>query len=192
MYAGLVAPTLAAGRFRLRPFAMTDLDLIREASQDPYIPLITTVPVVFTDEQGRRFIERQWDRARQGTGYSFAIAEVATDRPVGQIGLWKTDLRDGRCSIGYWVAASERGRHAARHALAALTRWAFATLPVPRLELYVEPWNRASMRTAEAAGFRKEGLLRSWQEIGGERKDMFMYSLLPAEARQGARPAREK
>jgi RimJ/RimL family protein N-acetyltransferase len=90
------------------------------------------------------------------------------------------------------VAASERGRHAARHALAALTRWAFAALPVPRLELYVEPWNRASMRTAEAAGFRKEGLLRSWQEIGGERKDMFMFSLLPAEARQGARPAREK
>jgi [ribosomal protein S5]-alanine N-acetyltransferase len=192
MHESLVVPTLAAGPFRLRPFAMADLDLIREASQDPYIPLITTVPAAFTDEEGRRFIERQWDRARQGTGYSFAIAEVATDRPVGQIGLWKTNLRDGRCSIGYWVAASARGRHAARLALAALTRWAFAALPVPRLELYVEPWNRASIRTAEAAGFRKEGLLRSWQEIGGERKDMFMYSLLPAEARQGARPTRQK
>jgi [ribosomal protein S5]-alanine N-acetyltransferase len=118
MDAGLVVPTLAAGPFRLRPFAMTDLDLIREASQDPYIPLITTVPVAFTDEQGRRFIERQWDRARHGTGYSFAIAE--------------------------------------------------------------------------AAGFRKEGLLRSWQEVGGERKDMFMYSLLPAEVGRPARLTQEE
>jgi RimJ/RimL family protein N-acetyltransferase len=187
MYAGLVVPTLAAGPFRLRPFAMTDLDLIREASQDPYIPLITTVPAVFTHEEGRRFIERQWDRARQGTGYSFAIAEAATDRPVGQIGLWQTNLRDRRCSIGYWVAASARGHHAARQALKALTRWVFDALPVPRLELYVEPWNQASIRAAEGAGFRKEGLLRSWQEIGGERKDMFMFSLLPAEAPPGDR-----
>lgn len=47
-----------------------------------------------------------------------------------------------------------------------------------RLELYVEPWNEASWRTAEKAGFRREGLLRQYQEVGGERRDMFMYSLL--------------
>ena len=42
----------------------------------------------------------------------------------------------------------------------------------------MEPWNEASIRIAEQAGFRQEGLLRSWQEVGGERKDMLMYSLL--------------
>jgi RimJ/RimL family protein N-acetyltransferase len=44
--------------------------------------------------------------------------------------------------------------------------------------LYVEPWNVASIRTAEGAGFQREGLLRSWQEVGGVRKDMYMYSHL--------------
>ena len=59
-----MVPVLAAGPFRLRPFVMADLHLVREAAQDPYIPLITTVPAAFTDTEGQRFIERQWDRAR--------------------------------------------------------------------------------------------------------------------------------
>jgi RimJ/RimL family protein N-acetyltransferase len=42
----------------------------------------------------------------------------------------------------------------------------------------VEPWNEAAIRVAERAGFQQEGVLRSWQEVGGERKDMLMYSLL--------------
>ena len=61
------------------------------------------------------------------------------------------------------------------------TWWAHHELEVPRLELYVEPWNTASIRTAEGAGFRREGLLRGWQEVGGERKDMFMYARLSAD-----------
>jgi RimJ/RimL family protein N-acetyltransferase len=47
--------------------------------------------------------------------------------------------------------------------------------------LCVEPWNTASWTVAEKAGFHREGLLRSWQEISGTRRDMYMYSLLPAD-----------
>src|SRR5215469_3406295 len=68
--ATLTVPTLANGPFRLRPFGVGDLDLIREASDDPYIPVITTVPSVFSEDEGRRFVERQWSRAADGAGYS--------------------------------------------------------------------------------------------------------------------------
>ena len=47
---------------------------------------------------------------------------------------------------------------------------------IDRLELYVEPWNVASIRTAERARFRREGMLRSWRCVGGQPKDMYMYS----------------
>lgn len=46
------------------------------------------------------------------------------------------------------------------------------------MELYVEPWNEGSWKTAENCGYMREGLLRSWEEIGGVRKDMYMYSRL--------------
>ena len=178
MSEGLTVPALAAGPFRLRPFVLADLPLVREAAQDPYIPLITSVPAAFTETEGRRFIERQWDRARRGSGYSFAITDATTGRAIGNIGLWLHNIGAGRASVSYWVAAPARGRGAAGYALKTLTFWALGVLGIPRLELYVEPWNEASIRTAERAGFRQEGLLRSWQEVGGERKDMLMYSLL--------------
>jgi RimJ/RimL family protein N-acetyltransferase len=186
----LVVPVLSAGPFRLRPFRHDDLDVVREASQDPYIPLITTVPAVFTEDEGRRFIERQWSRAEQGTGYSFAVADAATDVAVGQAGLWLRDISQGWAEVGYWITVSARGRGAAGHGVIAVAGWALGGLRIPRLDLYIEPWNQASIRTAERAGFRREGLLRSWRELGGERKDMLRYSMLPAdEFGRAAQPA---
>jgi RimJ/RimL family protein N-acetyltransferase len=181
MCAPLILPALAAGTFRLRPFVLADLDLVREASGDPYIPLITTVPAVFSEDEGRRFIERQHSRAEEGVGYSFAIADSRTDRAVGQAGLWLRDISRGRAEVGYWVVNSSRGRGAAALAADTLAGWALGELGIPRVELYVEPWNSASIRSAERAGFRREGLLRSWQELNGERRDMLMYSRLPAD-----------
>ena len=105
--------------------------MVREASTDPLIPLITTVPAAFTQAEGRRFIERQWSRAEQGTGYSFALVDAVTDRAVGQAGLWLSSVSEGRASVGYWVARSARGRGAAGFAVRALAWWAirYSTFP---------------------------------------------------------------
>lgn len=169
----LIPVTLQAGPFTLRPFAEKDIPAVFEASRDPLIPLITTVPNPCNEGAALAFIERQHHRLTDGTGWSLAIAEG--DGPaLGQIGLWPQ--RQGRASIGYWVLPGARGRGLASTALRAITR--FGLSQFARLELYVEPWNEVSWRTAEKAGFRREGLLRQYQEVGGERRDMFMYSLL--------------
>jgi RimJ/RimL family protein N-acetyltransferase len=47
-----------------------------------------------------------------------------------------------------------------------------------RVELYIEPWNAGSIRVAQAAGYQREGLLRSHQEIGGIRRDMVLYAAI--------------
>ncbi|MFG2308755.1 GNAT family N-acetyltransferase [Streptomyces sp. NPDC048566] len=159
----------------LRPWRLSDLPLVQEASQDDYIPLITTVPSPCSEADGLAFIERQWSRATTRAGYTFVVVE-SDGRPVGQVGLWLRDVAQGRASLGYWVVASARGRGTARAAVEAVSDWASGTLEIPRLELWVEPGNTASVRTAEGAGFAREGLLRSWQQIGGERKDMLMYA----------------
>ncbi len=45
-----------------------------------------------------------------------------------------------------------------------------------RIALYIEPWNAPSIRTAERAGYEREGLLRSYHRIGGQRRDMLLYA----------------
>lgn len=119
------------------------------------------------------------DRLTTGVGYSFAIADAETDQAVGQIGLWLREIAEGRATTGYWIGSPFRRRGYLRAALRALTTWALSLEEVKRLQLHVEPWNEGSWRAAEACGYQRERLLRSWQLVGAERKDMYVYSALP-------------
>jgi ribosomal-protein-alanine N-acetyltransferase len=124
---------------------------------------------------------------RNGFGYSFAIAaEDARPGAVGQVGLWPNSRDPGRASSGYFVVERHRGVGLAGRALAALATWAFEAIGIVRLELYVEPWNVGSIRTAERTGFVREGLLRQAQRVGVERRDMFIYGRLRDDLWNGA------
>jgi len=176
--APLTLPTLLGDTVRLRAFSTADLPAVREAATDPLIPRITSVPPHGDDAACLAYIERQADRLRTGDGYAFAITERTSDVAVGHAYVGLRDLDHGRASIGYWVVGSQRGRGFAGDALRTVAPWALTLPGVARLELYVEPWNVASARTATGAGFRREGLLRSWQMVGDERRDMEMYALV--------------
>ena len=171
-------PVLAAPPFHLRGFEDRDVPMVAEAASDPLILLASSVPAAAGEEGARQFVRDQQHRLGDGFGYSFVIADDVGDRAVGSIGLWLRDLDLGRASVGYWVLGSARRRGAASAALRAVVRWALLDLGVARLELAVEPHNTASTRTAERAGFVLEGLLRSWQVVGAERRDVYLYSLL--------------
>ncbi|WP_406462020.1 GNAT family N-acetyltransferase [Streptomyces sp. NBC_00111] len=184
----LTVPSMTAGAdFVLRPWEMSDLPLVREAAEDDYIPLITTIPTPYSDEAAEAYVRRQWDRAATGSGYPFTIARTRDRRPVGSVGLWLADVAEGRATLGYWMTAPGRGRGVAGAALRTVTTWALHELRIPRVQVLVEPWNTASLRTAESAGYRREGLLRDWQEIGGRRRDMLMYSRLNSDRPSGDR-----
>ena len=89
----LRVPRLSSPPVLLRPFALSDLAMVRQASTDPLIPSITSVPRTYTDDAGRAFIERQHDRSAQGDGYSFVIAEEADPTSgLGSIGLWLQEI----------------------------------------------------------------------------------------------------
>jgi ribosomal-protein-alanine N-acetyltransferase len=174
--APLEVPELQSGPVVLRPFSFSDLPLIRLASTDPYIPSVTSVPSTYSDNGGRAFIERQLSQASGGHGYPFAIAESSSPRrALGGMGLWLHEIESGRASVGYWVAPNARGNNYAGWALRGLVAYAFTALAIPRLHLFVEPWNVASQRTAEFAGFAQEALLCGWERIDGVQRDVFSY-----------------
>jgi [ribosomal protein S5]-alanine N-acetyltransferase len=180
---------VAHGPAVLREFSPADLPMVQEMSADPYVPLIGTLPPNAGAQEAQAYIDRQRGRLAEGKGFSFVIAEAGTGRGVGQIGLWLTGLDHGRASAGYSVIPSARGRGLAAAALTALTSFAWTIQELHRVELYIEPWNAGSVKTAERAGFEREGLLRSHQEIGGHRRDMVLYATIrPATAGLRLRP----
>jgi [ribosomal protein S5]-alanine N-acetyltransferase len=108
---------------------------------------------------------------------------------VGTIGLWLRQLAEGRATAGYFVAPSARGRGIAAAALIALTSFAWTVPRLHRIELHIEPWNTGSIKTAERAGYEREGLMRSHQEIGGQRRDMLLYATIKEDSRLRLDPA---
>lgn len=179
-------PVLAGERVRLREWRDADVAVVQEASRDPLIPLVTTVPRTGGEVEALAFIRRQHDRLISGTGYAFAVADLE-DRAVGHIGLFAAG--DARASVGYWIALSQRRRGYAAEALRLLTSWADGLDDFDRLELYVEPWNEGSYRVAERAGYEREGLLRAWKRVDGRPRDMYMYARLSARGRETAMDA---
>jgi RimJ/RimL family protein N-acetyltransferase len=76
-----------------------------------------------------------------------------------------------------WLCGGCARTHSARIAPAAvdlLSGWAFSALGLARLQLSIAPGNNSSVRVAEKAGYRYEGLLRSLKVIRGKRVDSLL------------------
>lgn len=136
----------------------------------------STLAALPTPEQALQWIRRQQGRLAEGRGLSFVIADRDSGTALGTVGLWLRELSEGRATAGCSVAPRHRGRGVASSAMTALLTFAWTIPALHRVELYIEPWNTSSVQVAEVSGYRREGLLRSHQEIGGRRRDMLLYA----------------
>ena len=179
-------PTLTDGMVVLRPWAMTDLRCIEEAGWDTRIPTGTTVPSVYSEAEGRAFVQRQLGRQTKGEGLALAIADAASNEAVGQIVLLFRPQTTGVAGLGFWIIQRARRRGIATGAAKLLTFWALREGSLDRVEALVEPDNAVSVRVLEAVGFQREGLLRSYLSLDGRRADAFLYSMLPQDLGYGS------
>ena len=153
--------------------------MARELSTDPYVPLTGSLPSCATEQQAKAWVSRQQKRHREGTGFSFTIARRTDDDAVGHCGLWLKELGEGRATAGYAIVPSQRKQGLASEALALLTEFAWTIPGLHRVALLHE--NRGTSRhsrTAENAGYVREGVLAGHQMIGRERRDMVLYAAI--------------
>jgi RimJ/RimL family protein N-acetyltransferase len=142
-----------------------------------------------TVAQATRLVEQRMRAAETETGAAFAVVDDH-DSLLGSASLLSIDWERSVGLVAYWLAPASRGKGIATRAVTMLCEWAFDGLRLARLELRVDVRNQASQRLAERVGFEREGLIRSSQEIHGERIDEYLYSLLPGDAPFADRLAR--
>jgi RimJ/RimL family protein N-acetyltransferase len=179
-------PPLTDGVVTLRRWERTDVRCVEEASRDPRIPEMTTVPARFTDEDGLAWIERQWGRLDRGEGISHAIADAESGEALGAaVAILRPQdgQQCGSAGLGYWLIRRARGNPRAARALMLLAPWLLTDCGLARLEALVEPDNVASQRVLEESGFHREGFLRSYLALRNRRANALIYSLLPSDIR---------
>jgi len=177
----LDVPGLRDDVIALRPPADHDIDEITAEVQDPDIPRFTRIPSPYGRADGEQFVRASAQHWRDGTQAPFVIADAASDAVIGGIGLMRLDDARAVAEIGYWVAKAARRRGIATGAVRLLSRWAVLDLGIGRLELMTRVDNVASQGVAAAAGFVREGVLRSYATIGCGVADVVMFSLVPSD-----------
>ena len=167
----------------LRPWREDDVPAIVAACRDPLIPRFTYVPSPYGEDDARAWLADLPARRERGEHLALAIADVESHEPLGSVGCRMLDWAQPRGGIGYWLAPGARGRGIATRAVRLLTRWAFETVHLGRLELVTHAENAASQRVAERVGFIREGVLRAYLEMpNGEWSNAVMFSMVAGDA----------
>jgi len=125
----------------------------------------------------RHRMHRYRDDYAQGLAIAFFIFERQSGKLAGGITLG--NIRHGvsqSAHIGYWIGERYAGRGLMTESVKLLSRFAFDTLRLHRIEAACIPGNTRSIRVLEKAGFQREGLLRSYLRINGFWQDHYLYA----------------
>jgi RimJ/RimL family protein N-acetyltransferase len=167
------ATEIRTDRLLLRPWRPADAAAVTAACDDEQIARWTTLPVPYTESDGRAWTETVapalWE---SGTATPFAVCEAGTGRLLAACGLH--GIKDRAAEIGYWCAAEARGAGVMTEAVLAVSRWGFDSLGLERIAWIAAVGNWASRRVAERCGYAVEGVLRAGMSQRGQRLDCWV------------------
>jgi RimJ/RimL family protein N-acetyltransferase len=167
------------GVVALREWSDDDRDALVAIANDEAIRHWTRVPSPYTNQNAEEWFALTRTTRAAGHQAAFAVVDARDDELLGSIDLRMNPADPAIAELGYMVGPRARRRGVATRAVALITGWAFGTLGVERIEILVDPRNEASVRVAESAGYRKEGLLRGYRSSQrGGRLDLAIYARL--------------
>lgn len=174
-------PTPTDGVVLLRAHRPDDAAGSYEQCQDPSSQRWTTVPVPYSMDDARTFVEEICPRGwAEDSEWVFAVE--AEGRYAGTISLRPEG--SGRAEVAYGSHPWVRGRGHMERALRLLLEWGFAEQDLHTVIWWAHVGNWASRRLAWKLGFTIEGAVRSWQPQRGELRDAWVGTLLRDDPRE--------
>lgn len=116
-------------------------------------------------------------------GFRWGLTLKGDPRLVGSAGFYKwLPHVPHRAELGYDLDPDLWGQGLMTEALTSIVGFGFRRMRLRRIEVYIAPYNKASMRLVKRLGFKREGLLREHglNEFGKPEDDV-IFSLLKSE-----------
>ena len=195
-------PRLGLSAFTLRAWSVADAAPLRAALAASEAHLRAWTPWVLDGRvPGLPLEERLAQHAAAfsaGTEWVYGLFGPDGATVLGACGLYPRVGPDA-VELGYWLAAAHTGRGLATRAAAALTRVAFDSPAVARVEIHCDPRNAPSARVPSRLGYRvakaagAQGALMVWQLSRAEFTERSPEFDATCEGRlSAASPARER
>ncbi len=157
---------LSDGVITLRPPDDRDIDALYRECQDPEIQRWTGVPSPYHRANAIEYLARV--EREEAAGKIVAFVAVDGHDLLGSFSVMELDRAPHYGEIGYWVAASARGRGVASRAVTLLRDWCASGLGLEVIELLIHEENQPSQRVAERTGFLDTGERRPAPRTEGD------------------------
>ncbi|MBA3812547.1 MAG: GNAT family N-acetyltransferase [Caulobacteraceae bacterium] len=127
----------------------------------------------------RRRLSAHGHDIERGAAYPFLVFRQCDDAMIGGVTL--SNVRRGVAqmgALGYWIGEPYARRGHTLAAVRAVTGFCFGRLGLHRVEAACIPTNEGSRKLLLRAGFKQEGLARSYLRINGIWRDHLLFGLL--------------
>ena len=177
-------PQLSDGNVRLRRLRAADKAAVVKACNDGLIERFCyRVPYPYHESDFVEFLAYNEHFWPSDLIANWTVVDARSDELLAMISLDVVAVRQAG-EIGYWCAPWARGRGVMSAAVRLVRDWAFDELDMERLELTTDVDNIDSQRVAQAAGFRREGVMRGYLTARGRRSDDVLFGMVPGDPRE--------
>lgn len=180
-------PEMKTKRLMLRQPTMRDAEWYFEYFSRPEIVWGGGEPgpknMAVAREEFRRYLV---DLYRKRRGFRWIITLKGEGRPIGTLGFYKWDPSASyQAEMGYDLAKEHWGKGIMTEAMKAVIDFGFKRMELNRIEVYIMPRNKRSIKMIKNLGFKREGLLRQryFDEFGNFADDV-LYSMLRSDWEQ--------
>lgn len=168
-------PTIRSKKFILRPHRRGDeKSLTLNISNKKIYRNTLRIPHPYTLELAQKWISKNLKEAKKKNPSHINFVIEVDGEATGGIGL--NSIQGHKAEIGYWLGEKYWGRGIMSQAVKLVTKFGFRRLKLKRIFAHVFPWNRASMRVLEKAGFKFEGVLRKNHKKGSRFIDSHLFA----------------
>ena len=180
-------PVLMGRRVVLREPREDDVAPLFEYTSDPDVTRFLAVAPPASPDDTLYFIAKCREHRVQDREYVYVIADAASDRAMGVIGLRHVDQPMRTAQIGTWLGRQFWGTGVNGEAKHLLLDFSFGLLALHRVEARIAIDNHRSRRAFERLGARSEGVLRESFFKDGVYHDQDLFVVLEQDWRKRQR-----
>jgi len=175
-------PHLETERFVLRRLQLSDAESLFSILADEEVTRFYDDEAFTAISQARAQIKAWADGFDERRCVRWGIARREDDMVIGTCGYNGFHGWHKRCSLGFELARSYWRQGIMTEALDAIIGFGFKEIGLNRIQAVVIPGNEASEKLLEKLGFRREGVLREYENWGKKGYvNVLMFSLLRRE-----------
>jgi ribosomal-protein-alanine N-acetyltransferase len=167
---------LAGPALTLRYATAEDAPRLLELASDPVVTRWFSWGPYTEIGQPQAYIAANEAKRQRGELLDFLIVH-REHGPIGVTGLSELSRRNRHATVGSWFGRAFWGSGANGESKALIAALGFQQLGLDRLTAWANTRNGRSQIALEKAGFRREGVLRSWHRHGDQRHDVVVFGL---------------